>query len=268
MNDKDKNFQHNAWEKDTWKDFQNKDAVFGSEWSVNLGPANSLKVCKDTAIKSEEGPFSSVVFVDDNYSDATKHNTCYGNSLTATNNMSESTGVHSSIPPGGETGKVEDEEQGILTELVNLNKKISNHMTDISAMTNETISKGKSNALSSSAMSSVYNKQTANRFVQRLENDKKQLLKMSKDIDDANASNENLELSNMSNQMKLYVMVLLSILLIAMCVLYMYGLIPTSYVYRTLAVLFLFMYIINYKYYNTIALTPIGQLKSYIERVF
>ena len=268
VNDKDKNFQHNAWEKDTWKDFNNKDAVFGSEWSVNLGPSTNLKVCKDTAIKSEEGPFSSVVFVDDNYSDSTKKNTCYGNSLTATNNMKETTGVHSSIPPGGETGKIDEEEMGLLTELVNLNKKISNHMTDISTMTTEKIGQGKSNSISSSSMSSVYNKQTANRFVQRLENDKKQLLKMSNDIQDANASNDNLELSNMSNKMKLYVMVLLSILLITMCVLYMSDSISTSSVYWVLAVFFVFMYIINYKYYNTVALTPIGQLKSYIERVF
>ena len=182
--------------------------------------------------------------------------------------MTESTGVHSSIPPGGETGKVDDEEQGILTELVNLNKKISSHMSEIANMTNETIGQGKSNSVSTASMSSVYNKQSANRFVQRLENDKKQLLKMSKEIEDANASNENLELNNMSNKMKLYVMVLLSILLVAMCVLYMYGLIPTSYVYSILSVLFLFMYIINYKYYNTVVLTPIGQLKSYIERIF
>ena len=275
VNDKDRNFQHNAWEKDNWKDFKNKDAVFGSDWSVNLGPSNSLKVCKDTAIKSEEGPFSSVVFVDDTYNDPDKQNTCYGNSLTATNNMTDSTGVHSSIPPGGETGKVDDEEQGILTELVNLNKKISSHMSEIANMTNETIGQGKSNSISSASISSAYNKQTANRFVQRLENDKKQLLKMSKEIEDANASNENLELNNMSNKMKLYVMVLLSILLVTICVLYMSERISSSIVYSVLAVFFIFMYMINYTYYNSLATyvtnynyyNPIVQLKSYIDKV-
>ena len=120
-----------------------------------------------------------------------------------------------------------------------------------------------------------YNKQSSNRFVQRLANDKKQLLKLSSEIQNANANNENLELNNMSNQMKLYVMVLLSILLVTICVLYMSERISSSIVYSVLAVFFIFMYMINYTYYNSLATyvtnynyyNPIVQLKSYIDKV-
>ena len=142
---KDRRFAFNAWEKETWQDFNNKDVRSGSNWSTNLGKTNSLKACKNMAVESEEGPFSSVVFVDDTYEDTTKANTCYGNSMYGSDNIQEKTGVFSSIPPGGQTGKLDDEELGLLTQLVNLNKRITKHMNKIASNTEYIVSKGKNN---------------------------------------------------------------------------------------------------------------------------
>tara|TARA_B100000524_G_scaffold346853_2_gene247751 strand:+ start:3007 stop:5181 length:2175 start_codon:yes stop_codon:yes gene_type:complete len=264
----DRRFAWNAWEKDTWDDYENKNIKSGSEWSVNLGRSTSLKACKNTAIKSDEGPFSSVVFVDDTYKDSDKHNTCYGNSLGEKDNLQESEGVHSSIPPGGETGKIDEEEIGLLTELITLNKKISGHIEEIGSVTQGTVQQGKSNVASSQSVSNIYSKESSNRLIERLNNDRIELERLTKEIEDTNARNDFLELSNTSNKTKLYITGLVAILLVSVVLLYFGDSVSSTVVAGILVVMFLFMYLINYKYYNTIILRPFAMFGSLIGNIF
>jgi len=265
---KDRRFAFNAWEKETWQDFNNKDVRSGSNWSTNLGKTNSLKACKNMAVESEEGPFSSVVFVDDTYEDTTKANTCYGNSMYGSDNIQEKTGVFSSIPPGGQTGKLDDEELGLLTQLVNLNKRITKHMNKIASTTEDIVSKGKNNSISSAAMSSVYDKNSANKFVKRLENDRKELLHLTNEIKNTSAQNEDLELTNMSKKMKLFILIMLAIMMVVICVLYLNDKISTYYITGIIISFLSFMYVFNYAYYNTLIISPLVLLKTYSMRIF
>jgi len=265
---KDRKFGWNAWEKDIWNDYENKDVRSGSSWSVDLGQSNSLKACKNAAVNSDEGPFSSVVFVDDKYDDTSKQNKCFGNTLDGKNNIQASEGVHSSIPPGGQTGKLDEEELGLLTEIINLNKKISENIEEIGSNTQSTISKGKSNDAVSSGMSNLYNKNTSNNLAGRLENDRIELEKLSNEIQDTDAKNEFLELTNASSKMKMYLTLIVAILLVAISVLYLNGSVSSSIVSTVVGILVVFMYIINYKYYNTFILTPIGQISSFMGKAF
>lgn len=252
VGNKDKQFQFTAWTKDTWQDLPNQDVKYGTDWSVNLGPSTSLKACKDTAVNSSSGPFSSVVFIDEKYHDDKVKNTCFGNALNGTpNNIKESVGVHSSIPPGGETGKIDDEEVGILNELIDLNKKISSHMETISQSTEKIMSSSNSNKLSSQAMSSVYDKNTANNVAKKLANDRKELVKMIKDIDTTEEEINNLELQNASDKMKYVLYVLCAILLITLCVLYLSDSISTKYIIYVVTTFIVVMYYLRYSYYNS-----------------
>jgi len=268
IENKDRKFAFNAWEKETWEDLNNKDVRSGSECSVNLGKTDSLKACKSMAVNSEEGPFSSVVFVDGNYEDITKANNCYGNSLYGSNNIQEKSGIYSSIPPGGQTGKLDEEELGLLTQLVNLNKRISSHMDKISSTTQSTISKGKNNAISNASMESIYDKNSANSMMKRLENDRKELLKLTNEIQNTSVQNEDIELTNMSKKMKLLILVLIAIVMVAVCVLYLNNSIST-YIISIIIISFLsFMYVFNYNYYNTVVIQSLDKTKTFLQRMF
>ena len=259
----DRKFAYNAWEKENWEDFDNQNIRSGSEWSVNLGKAPTLKACKNTAIKSDEGPFSSVVFLDETYHDSSKQNDCYGNSLDGSkNNIQSKTGVFSSIPPGGQTGKLDDEELGLLTQLFNLNKRLTSHMENITSNTNDMVNKGKNNALKSESTSSIYNKNSTNQFVKRLDNDRKELLRLTNEIKNTNAQNEDIELTTMSVKMKLFMLVILAIIMIGLCVMYLNDSIST-YIVSIVIVSFLsFMYVLHYNYYNNVM---VGSLESIIK---
>lgn len=96
------NYIYSGWEKPTWNDSNNTSFMGdpknmdSSKWKI-IGNAGSLAACKEMSVNSTNGPFSSVVFVEND-------SKCYGSVPMATSlekmNMN---GVYSSIPPLGST---------------------------------------------------------------------------------------------------------------------------------------------------------------------
>ena len=117
-------------------------------------------------------------------------------------------------------------------------------------------------------MSSVYDKNSANKFVKRLENDRKELLHLTNEIKNTSAQNEDLELTNMSKKMKLFILIMLAIMMVVICVLYLNDKISTYYITGIIISFLSFMYVFNYAYYNTLIISPLVLLKTYSMRIF
>ena len=95
-------YTYSGWEKPTWDDSSNisfmgdPKNIDSSKWK-SIGNAGNLAACKEMSVNSSNGPFSSVVFVEND-------SKCYGSVPHGTSfekmNMD---GVYSSIPPLGST---------------------------------------------------------------------------------------------------------------------------------------------------------------------
>lgn len=96
-----------GWEKPTWDDMDNT-SYFDSEFEAGtstdswkyLGKASTLTACKDRAVKSDKGPFASIVFADTGeFKDR-----CYGGVLGGKTSSNQVDGMYTSLAPGGSTG--------------------------------------------------------------------------------------------------------------------------------------------------------------------
>ena len=95
------NYVYSGWEKPSWTDSNNisfmgnPDNANPAEWK-DIGSASNLVACKDMSMASQNGPFSSVVFVN-------QQNKCYGGVPGAKQSSIRMEGVYSSVPPMGST---------------------------------------------------------------------------------------------------------------------------------------------------------------------
>lgn len=266
---KDRNsFAYNAWEKETWNDMPSKDITGSAQWNVDLGTSKSLKACKNAAVQSDDGPFSAIVFTNEDYSEPDKRNKCYGIGMETPKDIKDKEGVISSVPPGGETGKLESGEAvGILKELVDLNEKITTHMSNFATGVGEAGESGKKNKPKLKSMQNIYNKAAANDMVERLNNDRNRLIKLTKEISDTDASIKNLEFLNLSDRMKMYLLMIICIILVTVVTLYFKGSLPINIVYGVVGVSIIIMYVYNWRKYNEFFLTPVGTLFHFFDNI-
>ena len=95
------NYVYSGWEKPQWKDSANISFMGApidlTKWNY-LGTTNNMIACKDMSTASNDGPFSSVVFL-------SKEQQCYGGAPDAPHSMNHMDGAVSSVSPIGLTNK-------------------------------------------------------------------------------------------------------------------------------------------------------------------
>lgn len=190
-------FQFTGWEKETWNNKKNVNYGYGlikkhmstDDWKY-LGNAPSLNACKAKSVHSNDGPFGSVVFFDND-------KTCYGGALGGKTNETTQQNVYSSVPPGGETGKIDENELGTLNELLQLNdmlQKVSNELVELNTKVQHrgiSIQQERSNMKNASKI-----KETE----QKLKNDRIKLDKLKKNIMEIDSQQSESSLMVTSNQ--------------------------------------------------------------------
>lgn len=120
------NYVYSGWEKPSWKDSNNISFMGNptdanpAEWK-DIGSASNLVACKDMSIRSEKGPFSSVVFVN-------QQNKCYGGVPNAKQSSIKMEGVYSSVPPMGSTSMGGSSAMVYMNKLKTLNNALKNDL--------------------------------------------------------------------------------------------------------------------------------------------
>ena len=129
------NYVYSGWEKPSWKDSNNV-SFMGNPENANpaewreIGSASNLVACKDMSISSQKGPFSSIVFVN-------QQNKCYGGVPGAKHSSTQMEGVYSSIPPMGSTNMGGSSAVIYIDKLKMLNDALKNDLMEMRQLLNE-----------------------------------------------------------------------------------------------------------------------------------
>lgn len=164
-----------------------------------LGKKDSMAACKNASIESEDGPYDSVIY----YSKETKEKEwkkgCYGSVMGSSKNKQKMEGVYTAIPPGGQTGVITEEYKHSLEDVIYLNKKLTKLADDITSLHGKLYKAGEQyDSKLKNLNFSMENKKLTE--LQDLEKDRKNLLKMKKDINSLNSEQDNYDFILTTNQ--------------------------------------------------------------------
>jgi hypothetical protein len=123
------NYVYSGWEKPSWQDSNNvsfmgdPNTANPTQWKT-LGTSKDLLACKDMSLSSANGPFSSVVFVNN-------ANKCYGGVAGVQNQSLKMEGVYSSVPPLGSTSLGGTSADQYVEKLRILNAELKNDLQEM-----------------------------------------------------------------------------------------------------------------------------------------
>lgn len=198
-------YQYVAYNKPIWDNQKNMNIGKGqitleedNDFFKYLGKHDTLASCQSNSVSSDKGPYDGIVYYSNKYKDKKWKEQCYGSKMGSMKNKQEEEGVYTSIPPGGQTGVITEEHLNSLEEVIYLNKKLSKLGDEIAELHMKIYKTGEDydNKLKKINFS-VDNKKL--KELQHLEKDRKNLLKIKKDIQGLNEQEENYEYILTSN---------------------------------------------------------------------
>jgi hypothetical protein len=170
---KQTNYVYSGWTKPEWRESPNVSFMGdpmnadSSLWK-DLGGAKNLAACKEMSYSSENGPFSSVVFVNNG-------NKCYGGVPDAHQQSVKMNGVYSAIPPSGSTNIGGPGALQYIEKLKLLNKELKDDLYQMNQiLSKQENTRGKLNSTRANVQSDY----------QKLAEDRKKLDVMSADLTD------------------------------------------------------------------------------------
>ena len=180
-----------GWEKNEWQineDTSSSTLNDGTNWK-NLGTQTSVDECNNKSEISELGPFSSVVYNDSN-------NTCYGGVLGGSQPTIASSGFTYSIPPGGQTGKIDEARISIITNLNSLNSELQTTLQKMYKITKDIYPDGIEDKESSkNELKKIFKK------VKRLKADREKIKEMQSEVVTVDGQNEAMKLVHDANEL-------------------------------------------------------------------
>ena len=217
-------FQYTAYNKAVWESEKNMNIGKGqisrnddnSDFKF-LGQKKTMTKCKDASVESDKGPFDSVVYYSKNVKDREWRQGCYGGVMGGFKNKQKEMGVYTAIPPGGQTGVITEEHRHSLEDVIYLNKKLTKLADDITSLHGKLYKAGEQYDTKLKQLNfNVDNKKL--KELQALEQDRKKLLKMKKDIGNLESEQENNDFMLTTNQYQYIALTILALALLGITV--------------------------------------------------
>ena len=217
-------FQYTAYNKAVWESEKNMNIGKGqitrnddnSDFKF-LGQKKTMTKCKDASVESDKGPFDSVVYYSKNVKDREWRQGCYGGVMGGFKNKQKEMGVYTAIPPGGQTGVITEEHRHSLEDVIYLNKKLTKLADDITSLHGKLYKAGEQYDTKLKQLNfNVDNKKL--KELQALEQDRKKLLKMKKDIGNLESEQENNDFILTTNQYQYIALTILALALLGITV--------------------------------------------------
>ena len=213
-------YQYTAYNKPVWETENNMNYAKGqltrnddNDSFKFLGTKDSLAACKNASIESEDGPYDSVIYYSKDVKSEDWQKGCYGSVMGSSKNKQKMEGVYSSIPPGGQTGVITEEYRHSLEDVIYLNKKLTKLADDITSLHGKLYKAGEQyDSKLKSLNFSMENKKL--KELQDLEKDRKNLLKMKKDIDSLNSEQDNFDFILTTNQYQYIALTIIALALL------------------------------------------------------
>ena len=187
----DVDYNFHGWEKQEWIIKENTTSTTlndSTNW-VNLGSQSSVDECNKKASLSELGPFSAIVYNDSNQ-------TCYGGKIGETYQTQSSTGFTYSIPPGGQTGKINSSNMSLIKNLNTLNSELQTILQEMYTIVKDSYPKGIENQTKISLeIKKIFKK------VRRLKADREKIKEMQSNVMTVDGQNEAMRLVHDANEL-------------------------------------------------------------------
>ena len=182
-----------------------------------LGKKDSLAACKNTSIESEDGPYDSVIYYSKDVKEKEWQKGCYGSVMGSSKNKQKMEGVYTAIPPGGQTGVITEEYRHSLEDVIYLNKKLKKLADEIISLHEKLYKAGEQyDSKLKNLNFSMENKKL--KELQNLEKDRKNLLKMKKDINSLNSEQDNYDFILTTNQYQYIALTIVALALLGLTI--------------------------------------------------